>query len=333
VKTSKRIQTIILLLCLCAYAHAGAEGVRWLPETADTYRITRPIDPREATMYVDSLLYVCDYPYYVYYPDPRTGPQYHMYTYDGEKHNFYDWDDSLGSVIAMNIETRILPAPEADLPSVLTMCQDGSTVTIPLTIISGRPDTFLIDYSPDMAARIGRRWDSGPIRPGTNEIVLHDFPLMGVGHNFIYLSLGQVPNPLETKACMTTLAYMDLNFELGGYLHQKYGRMLFIDNNPENGIIPAGRKLVFTAYRWFRNGHAIDGATEQYYTEDGKLLKGEYYAEVTATDGITYKTCPIVLYGEEEEAEVVKCWRNGQLLLLKDGVYYNLLGEKVEMGD
>lgn len=280
-------------------------------------------------MFIDSVLYVCDFPYYVYYPDPLTGPQYHMYTYEGEQHNFYDWNDSTGATIAMRIETRILPAPQADLPDILTMCQDGSSVTIPLNIISGKPDTFLIDYSPDMAARIGRRWDAGPILPGTNEIVLHNIPLMGVGHNYIYLSVGQVPNPFETKGCMTTLAYMDLNFELGGYLHQKYGRMLFVDNNPENGRIPIGTKLTFTAYQWYKDGRAIEGATEQYYTEDGKLLKGEYYVQVTATDGITYKTCPLVLTGEEEP-EAVKCWRNGQLLLLRNGVYYNTLGQIVE---
>lgn len=283
---------------------------------------------QDAMLMTDSLLYVCDFPYYVYYPDPQTGPQFHLYTYDGEVYNFYDWDDSLGATIGMRLETRILPAPVVDLPEVLTMCQDGQSVTIPLTIVSGQPDTFLIDYSPDMAARIGRRWDAGPIDPSQNEIVLHNIPLMGVGHNYVYLSLGQVPNPLEKNACMTTLAYMDLNFELGGYLHQKYGRLLFIDNNPENGLIPVGRKLTFTAYQWFKDGRAIQGATEQFYTDEGRLLKGEYYVQVTATDGITYQTCPIILTGEEE-TEAVKCWRNGQLLLLRDGVYYNLLGEEV----
>ena len=290
--------------------------------------VTYVPDRQDVMLMTDSLLYVCDFPYYVYYPDPRTGPQYHLYTYDGEVYNFYDWDDSLGATIGMRLETRILPAPTVDLPEVMTMCQDGQSVTIPLTITSGRPDTFLIDYSPDMAARIGRRWDAGPIDPNTNEIVLHNIPLMGVGHNYIYLSLGQVPNPLEKKACMTTLAYMDLNFELGGYLHQKYGRLLFIDNNPENGLIPVGRKLIFTAYQWFKDGRAIQGATGQFYTDDGRLLKGEYYVQVTATDGITYQTCPIVLTGEDE-VQTVKCWRSGQLLLLRDGIYYNLLGEIV----
>ena len=309
------------------YASEGEEGNRpWV------------IEPREATMVVDSTLYVCDYPYYVYYPDPRTGPQWHLYTYEGEVHSFYDWDDSLGiAVLGMRIQTKTLPAPVIDLPDVLTMCQDGSNVTIPLRILSGKPDTFLIDYSPDMAARIGRRWDAGRLTPETSEIVLRDIPLMGVGHNFAYLSLGQVPNPLEKDACMTLMKYMDLNFELGGYVREKYGRMLFIDNNPEVAVsdgdisIPVSRKLTFSSFQWYKDGKKIEGATEQYYTEDGKLLQGEYYAEVTATDGITYKCCPIVLTGEEVRAEVQKCWRNGQLVLLINGKYYDLLGHELKI--
>lgn len=307
-------------------AQAGETG-----ERSEERKKTRPwvIDPREAVMVIDSVLYVCDYPYYVYYPDPRTGPQWHLYTYDGEVHSFYDWDDSAGAVLGMRLQTLTLPAPKVDLPDVMTVCQDGSNVTIPLTILSGKPDTFLIDYSPDMAARIGRRWDAGKLSPETNEIVLRDIPLMGVGHNYAYLSLGEVPNPLEEDACMTLMKYIDLNFELGGYLHQKYGRLLFVDNNPDNDVIPANRKLLFTGYQWYKDNKRIEGATEQFYTEDGKVLKGEYYAEVTATDGITYKCCPIVMTGEEENAEAKKCWRNGELVIEVRGEYYDLRGNKI----
>ena len=40
----------------------------------------------------------------------------------------------------------------------------------------------------------------------------------------------------------------------------------------------------FTSYKWFKNGTAINGATQQFYQETGGL-NGSYYVQVTTTDG------------------------------------------------
>ena len=46
----------------------------------------------------------------------------------------------------------------------------------------------------------------------------------------------------------------------------------------------------YVSYQWYRNGVAIEGATKQFYCEEGGL-NGEYSVEVTNNNGDVFKTC------------------------------------------
>ena len=50
----------------------------------------------------------------------------------------------------------------------------------------------------------------------------------------------------------------------------------------------------YTAWQWYKNGSAINGATGQYYHESGKL-NGDYYAVVKTAAGTTMQTCPVTI--------------------------------------
>ena len=89
---------------------------------------------------------------------------------------------------------------------------------------------------------------------------------------------------------------MNLYVSLGGYVYSKYDRVVFVDNNPNNGALPGVTdKLEFVAYQWYKNGVKQDGQTGQYYHEDGRELNGVYYVMLTDTKGVRYRSCDVIL--------------------------------------
>jgi predicted secreted protein len=68
------------------------------------------------------------------------------------------------------------------------------------------------------------------------------------------------------------------------YIAVKYNRVLVLDNSTR----------MFSAYQWFKDGVAIDGATKQFYS-DPKGLVGTYSIQATTTDGEILYSYPKVL--------------------------------------
>ena len=88
----------------------------------------------------------------------------------------------------------------------------------------------------------------------------------------------------------------DFNGCIDGYVHNKFGVMLYVDNNPDNHEAVDGTKLHFKSYQWYKNCLPVEGQTEQYYSEDGQQLDGIYTVIMTADDGREYLSCPIELH-------------------------------------
>ncbi len=132
----------------------------------------------------------------------------------------------------------------------------------------------------------------------------------------------------------------------------KFGTTLAVYKSGYGGNVIPGKKTgyTFTSYQWYHDGVAIPGATNaNYYSEevdaDGnpQPLDGEYYVELTGTNGTTFKSCPQYFKeGEEAEAPIEdttlqpypapakKVLLNRQILILHDGNIYNIYGQKVE---
>ena len=85
-----------------------------------------------------------------------------------------------------------------------------------------------------------------------------------------------------------TSSYVTINYA-SSYIIKLFDDIICIDNHED----------IFTEYQWYRDGVAIDGETNQ-YLQSSTSLTGKYSAEVTTTEGVSFKVCSVLL----ETAEI-----------------------------
>ncbi|WP_335966538.1 MBG domain-containing protein [Galbibacter sp. PAP.153] len=73
----------------------------------------------------------------------------------------------------------------------------------------------------------------------------------------------------------------------GGLIRQHWDDVLMFDNSNGN----------FVGYQWYKNGTAVLGATQQYYSEN-TALNGSYYVEAFTESGEVITSCPLELSRE-----------------------------------
>lgn len=208
----------------------------------------------------------------------------------------------------IDFSLNVIVAPEiATGNDTAHVCQNMGTITITYELTEGDADIFYLEYSTALARYMGRRDTIGIIEyPGV--IVIRDVPHIGIGH--CYLNL-QVANSASVgtdtdaeSACFSHAKTVELDFSLGGYVHSKFGKVLFVDNNPNNGELDGEEKLKFKAYQWYKNGQPVEGATGQYYHENGALLDGVYHVMLTDVDGIEYRSCTVEMPEDSDPIDV-----------------------------
>lgn len=194
---------------------------------------------------------------------------------------------------------EVVAVPELTMESHASFCQMTGSITLYFEQSEELSDIFRITYSPDMAKYMGAPDTTGTITaPGT--IVLNNVPSIGTGDIYLLVQIGYSDGTGE-GLCFSRSQKMDLYVSLGGYVHSKYDRVLFVDNNPENGIdVGTAEKLQFKSYQWYKNGVLQEGQTGQYYHEDGKQLNGVYYVMLTDTKDRQYRSCDVVMPAETE---------------------------------
>ena len=234
--------------------------------------------------------------------DSRGNAFSHTFTNEGEQHTFTD-EYAAGGCPADTVYTiHFVDIPFIHLDAEANLCQTTGTISLNFETASGTPDVFHITYSPDLAKYMGRIDTTGIINiPGT--IVIKNVPMIGVGDCYLHVEVGNSGGDMLNAAnvCYSSVATVQMHVTLGGYVHSKYDRVLFVDNNPNNDELPSP-KLHFTAYQWYKNGVKQEGQTGQYYHEDGNALNGVYYAMLTADDGNTYQSCDIIMPEENTYA-------------------------------
>ena len=162
---------------------------------------------------------------------------------------------------------------------------------------------FYIEYSSQLAKYMGTSDTVGVIQtPGT--IVIKNVPpLPDVSDLYLDLQVGSSAGTYNVReiGCYSDVLRVQLESRLGGYVHAKFNRVLYVDNNPDNGEVPAP-KLHFKAYQWYKNGTLMDGQTGQYYQENGKDLEGVYFVVLTDDDGNSYRSCEITMPNEQYQS-------------------------------
>ena len=188
-----------------------------------------------------------------------------------------------------------LPVPSFTMDSVASLCQNTSVLTLFVKQIEGVSNVFRIQYSPELAKYMGST-DTVGVIPASGVIEFYNIPAIGVGDCYMLVSAGYSESDLENVCFSVNTQKVIINASLGGYVYNKFNRVLFVDNNPKNGALgDLVDKLEFTAYQWYKNRELQEGKTEQYYHEDGQELNGVYYVMMTATNGMKYRSCEVTM--------------------------------------
>ncbi len=240
-------------------------------------------------------------PYTMTWKDSKGQEFTNDFTTNGQQWKVTDEYNAKGCPADTIITVEIVEQPAISSETEAKLCQNEKSdgeITVYFKNVSGDADMFYISYSSDFAKCMGRPDTTGYISaPGT--IIIRNVPPIPEGDHYLYVHAGVSGSTvnLADVACFSEAQKVNIIASLGGYVRQKFGRVLFVDNNPDNGEVPAP-KLHFKAYQWYKNGIELEGQTGQYYHENGELLKGVYYARLTGDDGKTYRSCDIEMLGE-----------------------------------
>lgn len=191
------------------------------------------------------------------------------------------------------ITIQVVEPPVITIDSIAKFCQSESQISVYYDQTAGDADMFYIRYSDDFANCMGRKDTMGAIDPSTPGKIIIDVPPIPEGNHYLDVQVG-----VNGVDCYSPVWRMKIVASLGGYVHSKFGRVLFVDNNPNNGELPAP-KLHFKAYQWYKNGVKVEGQTGQYYQENGNELKGRYCVQLTDDNGIVYRSCDIDMPNED----------------------------------
>lgn len=188
-----------------------------------------------------------------------------------------------------------LHVPSFTMDSVASLCQYTSELKLYVQQIEGISNVFRIEYSPDLAKYMGKTDTIGQI-PASGFIEFTNIPAIGIGDCYMLVHAGYSEEDVETICFSRNTQKVDIYSSLGGYVHNKFNRVLFVDNNPDNGALGEGsQKLKFKAYQWYKNRVLQEGKTEQYYHENGQELNGIYYVELTDVSGKKYRSCEVTM--------------------------------------
>ena len=198
--------------------------------------------------------------------------------------------------------------PAVSIGSTARTCDDQSTVTLPVSVLSGNPDSFDIEVD-------GTHYDG--LLSGTD--LSFSFGTMTAGSYAATITVGQARTTCQSTVS-TTFTIADSH-----RMYRKWEDVLFIGNADH----------LFVAYQWYENGLPMDGQTHQsLFRPEG--LPGTYFCELTTTDGRTIYTCEQAFDQVTRSRDVsndrpspvaTKLIRDGQLLIEKNGQYFNALGQ------
>ena len=189
----------------------------------------------------------------------------------------------------------------------VSWCQTTGTMAVYYEDDPAIPSNyFYIRYSEDLKNYMKKADTTGVITtPGM--ILFDKMPNLGTGDLYLMVQIGYSANNGEST-CFSASRQLRLYPSLGGYLYSKYDRVVFVDNNPENGALPdVTDKLEFVSYQWYKNGNIQEGDTAQYYHEGGSILNGVFFCMLKDKKGNTYRTCDITLPAEGASAAPQRC--------------------------
>lgn len=201
-------------------------------------------------------------------------------------------------------------------------CPDDGSFEIPYRILSGMVDnvTVYFDYKTKAAG-----FQSRTFAPGEDVIIT--FPDGSVRPDDYDLLID-----FSSELCSSEPIRLPFKTEYPkAIVAQKDGFMALLNADYNGG------SYQYSSILWLRNGVPVEDATTTYITvpEADRSNEDVIYQVRLVRDGEDrpYYTCPIVYYGytamdevEDTDMQVKKILRDGQLLILREGVWYNVMG-------
>lgn len=282
---------------------------------------------------------------YVYsYPNQQEARISHTFYLDKiEKENTWIFRDPIEADCRpqVTIKVFVIPAPKIETENVAEVCQEGEDGTLPIyfRMKKGSANMYSIELSEGLRPYFDNKSHIEGTMPLVNEgeagvITLHckRIGYLG-GEKIMYLQVGVESEEAGQSTCFCTPSEIRLTVTQGGYIENKYDKVLFIDNNPKKETDPK-----FTAYQWYKNGILVEGATGQYYHEGGATLVGSYFADLTYTENgkeMVMRTCTLQMPVEAGRkvgaptTDVTKQLEDGQIVIQRAGAKYNIFGSKM----
>ncbi len=186
----------------------------------------------------------------------------------------------------VTLTCHVTDVPDAEITPIGIICQTDTQIHINYHVVNGNPNHYLITYNSaayeaGFVDIYGELTDLGRISIPVGAVPLGDYIMY-----LTFIEQGQA-----IGGCKSRTHTLGFSVNLGGFVHQKWNDVLYIDNNDKNGFPDAENDLQFIGYQWYKDGELIEGATSQVYNEQGGL-NGTYYAILTGKNGAIYKTCP-----------------------------------------
>lgn len=229
-----------------------------------------------------------------------------------------------GCAVEMTLLCQVIEMPEVEVQPVVAVCETDTMLRIEYTINQGEPDRYDL-YFMDNARQAGFTDQVGALLPDSDAIELPlpaDVPVGSYTFIIVFYT---------SSGCKDRYQTYSFSVDLAGFVHHKWDDVLFVDNNPDNGHPDSKRDMQFSSWQWYKDGEAVDGATEQFYYEPGGL-SGNYQVQMTATDGTIYRSCVETFASAEQQqtpkAPSRKLLQDGQLLIIVGGKSYTMFGQQ-----
>lgn len=224
------------------------------------------------------------------------------------------------SIVTLQLE--VVTPLKMEISAIEYPCPEATSFLIETHARKGIPDFYTLRFGEEGYA-IGLIPQSDSLRNGTDNTIEVPMPA-GVkpGYYPFSIAFDSRKNGKDTITAELTIYYS------ASLIQQRWDDVLGILNSEYNG------GYNFTQFQWYRNGQAIEGATEAYLYIEEKLKAGDAYAVEMKQNGETraLRTCAYVVpaIAAAPDAAPQKTLQNGHIVIRVNGHTYNAQGMKLE---
>ena len=224
------------------------------------------------------------------------------------------------SIVFLKLE--VVAQLDMTLPSVEQPCPEDASFTIETHANKGVPNFYTLQFD-EKGVAAGLKDQSDSLKGGADNTIIVPLPATILPGYYPFTIL------FDSKKNGQFTSYGELAvLYSSSFIQQRWDDVLGILNADHNG------GYNFTSFQWYRNGQAIEGATEPYYYTKDKLQPGDTYSVALQQSGETraLTTCAFVVAPTTKSSNLAvrKIIQNGNIYIIINGRTYNALGVLVK---